>query len=465
MQEARRTNRSLVTVGLLFALFVGALDTTVVSTAMPHIMGELKGLALVSWIFTIYTLATCVTTPIFGKLADLFGRKSVFVWGLALFVLGSILCGAAQTMPQLIIFRAIQGIGAGALTPVTFTIIGDLYPGEQRGRVQGVFASVWSVAALLGPLVGGYFVDVVTWRWIFYMNVPVGIIAFGLVVGALHEPFEKKTKSIDYAGALTFTIGITALLYALLSGGIHYSWSSGVEIGLLVLALVFLLAFIGIEKRAPEPMLPLDLFRSRRMTLLYVMAFLAFCVVSGVSIYIPMWIQTLLGRSATSSGLTLMPMSLAWPFAANLSGRLMYRLGPKTFVVTGAAFVAGGSLWLAFVSTASPYWFLAGVLILIGFGMGCMTTPAMVLIQTSVTASRRGVATSTNSLMNAFGQTVGVAVFGALFNRYATDHAPEQLATGIHMVFLLLVGIALVNLLAVSLLPSAQSGGQEETSR
>ncbi|WP_231570984.1 DHA2 family efflux MFS transporter permease subunit [Gordoniibacillus kamchatkensis] len=370
----KKTNRKVVTIGLLAALFVGALDATVVSTAMPRIITDLNGLKLISWIFSIYTLTTCVTTPIFGKLADLFGRRTIFVTGLTLFVLGSICCGAAATMPQLIWFRALQGIGAGALTPVTFTIIGDLYPGEQRAKVQGIFASVWSVAGLLGPLVGGYFVDALSWRGIFYMNVPVGIIAFALVFGFLHETFEKKAKSIDYFGALSFTIAVSSLLYALLNGGVTFAWSSGIIVLLFAVAIVFLGVFLWVESRVKEPMLPLSLFRNRTMALLYAMSFLGFCVTAGVSIYSPMWIQTLLGHSATGSGLTLMPMSIAWPVAANLAGRFMFRLGAKAFILTGAVIVTLGTVWLAAMQLGSPYWYFVFILIIIGFGMGCMTT-------------------------------------------------------------------------------------------
>jgi EmrB/QacA subfamily drug resistance transporter len=451
---AVKTNRLMVTLGLLAALFVGALDATVVSTAMPSIMSDLNGLNLISWVFSIYTLTTCVTTPIFGKLADLFGRKSVFTVGLVLFVLGSILCGAAQSMPQLIWFRALQGIGAGALTPVTFTIIGDLYPGEQRAKVQGIFASVWSVAGLLGPLVGGYFVDQISWRWIFYMNIPIGIIAFGMVFGFLHESFEKKTKSIDYMGAITFTIGVSCLLYALLSGGEMYAWTSPLILGLFAVAILFVLAFFRIETRAKEPMLPLSLFKQRRLAIPYTMSFLAFCVVAGVTIYAPLWVQMLLGRSATASGLMLMPMSVAWPIAANVAGRLMYRIGSKAFIVTGACILTVGTLWLSQLRVDSPEWQLIAILIVIGFGMGCMTTPSMVIIQTAVSWQKRGVATSTYSLMNTFGQTVGVAAFGMLFNRVVIDQSVGQLTQGMQLVFSTLFVLAIATLLTVSFLPS-----------
>jgi EmrB/QacA subfamily drug resistance transporter len=414
----KKTNRTVVTIGLLSALFIGALDSTVVTTATTSIVKDLQGLSLIGWIFSIYTLTTCVTTPIFGKLADLFGRKLIFTIGLSLFLIGSILCGAAETMTQLIWFRAIQGIGAGALTPVIFTIIGDMYTGEQRGKVQGVLSSMWSIAGLVGPFVGGYFVDTISWRWIFYMNIPISIVSFVLVLGFLNEKFDKVAKSrIDYWGALTFTISVSCLLLALLTGGETYAWNSPTIIGLFAVSFVFLAVFLFVESAAKEPMLPLSLFRERRLTIPYVLGFFGFCIVAGVTIYIPLWIQNVMGLSATTSGLMLMPMSLAWPIASNLSGRYMFRFGAGRFMLLGTILVAVGALWLYTLHEGSSYWHVIGLLVLIGFGMGCISTPAIVTIQNSAAANMRGVATSTNSFMGTLGQTVAVAVFGMLFNR------------------------------------------------
>ncbi|BBI35375.1 MDR family MFS transporter [Cohnella abietis] len=459
----KRTNRTVVTIGLLAALFIGALDSTVVTTATTSIAKDLNGLSLLSWIFSIYTLTTCVTTPIFGKLADLYGRKSIFTVGLALFLIGSILCGAAQSMPELIWFRAIQGIGAGALTPVTFTIIGDLYTGEQRGKVQGILASVWSIAGLIGPFVGGYFVDTISWRWIFYMNIPVSIISFILVFGFLHERFSKVSKSIDYLGALTFTICISSLLLALLTGGETYAWDSSIILVLFLLAAVFLLLFLRVETKAKEPMLPLLLFRERRMAIPYVLGFFGFCVVAGVTIYIPLWIQNVMGYSATKSGLMLMPMSIAWPIAANLSGRYMFRFGAKRFMTLGTIFVMGGAIWLYTFDMTSSYLQIIGIVIVIGFGMGFLSTTAIVTIQNAAAGNNRGVATSTNSLMGALGQTVAVAVFGMLFNHVVTVETPVKMADGMHLIFTLILAIAIVNLIVVNLLPSERKGQESQT--
>lgn len=463
---SKKTNRKIVSAGLMAALFIGALDVTVVSTAVPRIIQDLSGLSLISWVFSIYTLTTCVATPIFGKLTDLFGRRPVFAAGLILFVLGSVLCGMAQSMVALICFRAVQGIGAGALNPVVFTIIGDLYTGQERGRMQGLFSSVWSVAGLLGPLVGGYFVDHVSWRWIFYMNVPVGVVSLLLVLGFLHERIEKAAKSIDYSGAVTFTVGVSALLYALLNGGEAHPWNSAVILSSFAAAALFIALFLYSESKAKEPMMPLSLFRNRAMAISNASGFLAFCVSTGVTIYMPMWIQTLLGHSATSSGLTLLPMSLAWFTAANVSGRLMYRLGVKTFVWAGGLVVVGAGIWLWMLHLASPYWHIAGIMVAIGFGMGCISTPTTVLIQSAVGWQMRGVATATNSLMRSLGQTVGVAMFGTLFNSAVTDNSSAALAQGIHMVFAAIFVIALLHFAVTWFLPSnRQLAGSQITDR
>lgn len=458
----KTTNRKMVTIGLMAALFIGALDVTVVSTAVPHMLKDLSGLSLISWVFSIYTLTTCVATPIFGKLTDLYGRRPVFMIGLILFVLGSVLCGLANSMTALIWYRAIQGIGAGALNPVIFTLIGDLYTGKERGKMQGVFSSVWSIAGLLGPLVGGYFVDHISWRWIFYMNVPVGLVSLLLVFGFLHEKVEKNAKSIDYGGALSFTIGVSALLYALLNGGEAYAWSSPVILLLFAAAAVFIAMFLYVETKAQEPMMPLSLFKNRAMTVSNVSGFLAFSVSTGVTIYIPMWIQTLLGHSATSSGLTLLPMSIAWFLAANTAGRLMFRLGTKAFVTAGSLIVLIGGIWLWGLQLGSPYWHIAAIMIIVGFGMGCISTPTTVLIQSAVGWQLRGVATSTNSLMRSLGQTVGVAVFGTMFNSAAAGGSNQEIAAGIHAVFLAICIIAVLNLAVTFLLPSQRSGTQQQ---
>ncbi|MCL6446265.1 MAG: MFS transporter [Alicyclobacillus sp.] len=407
----------MVTVAMLVAVLLVAIDVTVVGTAMPQVAKDLSGLNLYSWVFAVYTLTTCVTTPIYGKLSDLLGRRTIFTVGVILFVLGSMLSGASQTMMQLVWFRAFQGIGAGAVMPVTFTIIGDLFPGEQRAKMQGVFSAVWGVAGLLGPLMGGLFVDHWSWRWIFYINVPVGIISIILVWLFLHEKFERKSKQVDYLGAVIFTISITALLYALLNGGGKYAWNSAVIYGLFAVFVVFGVLFLWVEAKVPEPMLPLSLFRIRAISVSCIIGFLLSFVLIGANVYLPMWIQILLGHSATNSGLTLMPMSIAWPLGSTFSGRYMYRIGSKFTTIIGTILVLLGSFWLLGVTLNSPYWYFVGIMVVLGLGMGYATTPTTVLVQTSVGWQQRGAATAASTLMRSLGQTVGITIFGTVFNQ------------------------------------------------
>jgi drug resistance transporter, EmrB/QacA subfamily len=451
----KTTQRKMVTIAMLVSILLVAIDTTIVTTAMPHIVKQLSGLNLLSWVFAIYLLTSTVTTPIYGKLADLFGRKSIFIFGVMLFVVGSMVSGMAQTMYQLILFRGFQGLGAGAVMPLTFTIIADLYPGEERAKMQGVFSSVWGVAGLLGPLVGGLFVDNISWRWIFYINVPIGIIAILLVISFLHETtIEKTGKSIDYWGAALFSISMGSLLVALISGGQVYAWNSIEIISLFIVAVVFLIAFLFVESKAMEPMLPLSLFKIPVIAVSNTVGFVASGVLIGVDVYLPIWIQTLLGHSATSSGLTLMPMSFAWPLASTLAGRFMYRIGSKTTAVFGAVLIMAGSAWLLLVRTGSPYWYFVGVMIVIGFGMGCSFTPLTVLVQSAVGWNLRGAATASNTFSRSLGQTVGVAVLGTVFNNTLNKNGMAQ---GLHVVFILVFAISIATLLISTLLPSHRS--------
>lgn len=417
-----QTNRLNVTIAMMVATFLAAIEVTIVSTAMPRIVSDLGGIKLISWVFAIYLLTTAVTTPIYGKLSDLFGRKIIFTIGTVLFLIGSMLSGLSQSMEQLILFRALQGLGAGAVLPVTFTIIGDMYSFEERAKIQGFFSGVWGVAGIIGPLVGGFFVDTLSWRWIFYINVPVGLVSIVLVWIYLHESFEKKKKHIDYWGALTFTIGMTSLLYALLSGGQTYAWDSAEIIGLFAITAISLILFFYIEARSPEPMLPLQLFKSRVIVIANLAGFFTSAILIGLNAYLPLWIQGILGQGATNSGLTLTPMSIGWPLGAILGGRLMLKIGSRMTNLIGMIALVAGSLWLSTVSLTTPQWIFVLIMLVVGFGFGFSVTVLSVVVQSAVDWSMRGAATSSNAFVRTLGQTLGIAVMGTFFNNVITDY-------------------------------------------
>jgi len=411
------TNRRNVTIAVMVATFLTAMDSTVVSTAMPTIVSDLGGIRLISWVFAVYLLSSSVTAPIWGKLSDLFGRKVIFQIGTALFLLGSVLSGTAHSMDQLIWFRAFQGIGGGAVFPITLTIIGDLYQLKERARIQGLFSAIWGIAGILGPLVGGFFVDVLSWQWIFYINLPVGIVSMVLIGVFLREEFAKKKHKIDYAGAITFAVSMTALLYALLTGGQNgVAWSSAQEIFLFVMSGILLMLFFWIEARSSEPMLPLQLFRQRAIVMSNLASLFASGVMIGLSVYLPLWIQGILGHSATSAGLTLTPMSIGWPLGATLCGRIMFRLSPRWTSVVGASCLLVSAGWLALIGPTTPYVSLIVIMLLIGFGFGFVMTVFTVLVQSAVGWNLRGAATASNQFVRSLGQTLGVAGFGTWFN-------------------------------------------------
>ncbi|CUB20503.1 Multidrug resistance protein 3 [Bacillus subtilis] len=456
-----------ITIALLIATFLSAIEATIVSTATPAIVKKLGGLDLISWVFALYLLTSAVTTPIFGKLADLFGRKKVFLVGTALFLIGSLLCGLSQNMGQLILFRAIQGIGAGAVIPITFTIIGDIFSFEQRAKVQGLFSSVWGIAGLFGPLVGGFLVDYVSWHWIFFINLPFGLISMWIIGKYLEENIEKQERKIDYGGAITFTIGTTALLYLLLAGGTSFQWNSVITYVLLIISFVFLWVFVRIQIKHTEPIIPIKLFSYREILVANLVSFLASAILIGLTTYIPLWIQNVLLKGATFSGFVLFPMSIGWPLGATIGSRLLIKVGAKPVSLIGVCLVTLGSFALTFISISSPIWIMLGIIFIMGFGFGLSITTFTIVVQSAVGWNLRGVATSSNTFVRTFGQTLGVAVLGTFLNQQLgvhTDSAsqvPSQsLATGIHNIFLIMAGIAVISLVVTFWVPKKRKEEQ-----
>lgn len=449
-----------ITIALMIATFLSAIEVTIVSTAMPTIVKKLGGLELISWVYAVYLLTSAVTTPIFGKTADLFGRKKVFLFGAALFLLGSMLCGLSQSMEQLIFFRAVQGIGAGAVVPITFTIIGDIFTFEERAKVQGLFASIWGIAGIFGPLLGGFFVDYVSWHWIFYINIPFGLISIWLISKNLNEKLEKRKRHIDYGGAITFTVGTSALLYALLTGGNDYPWNSAPIYVLFAATAIFLILFFAIQMRHPEPMIPLKLFHYREVSVSNLISFLASAILIGITAYLPLWIQGALGKGAIYSGLVLMPMSIGWPIGSTVGGRMLVRVGPKRLSLLGILLLAIGTFCLTLITLSTPSWVIWVIVFVLGLGFGFSITTFTIVVQSAVDWSLRGVATSSNTFLRTLGQTFGVAVLGTFLNSQIGSHSdasgqvpPEILAAGIHRIFLIIAGLAIASLVITFWIP------------
>src|SRR5258705_7557967 len=402
-----KTNRPLTVISLLLSLSMAAMEMTVVSTAMPTVVGDLGGIHYYSWVFPAYLLTSTVTVPLYGKLADLYGRKPVLLGGIALFLVGSMASGLAQGIGALIAFRALPGLGAGAMQPTTLTIVGDNYNLEERSRMQGVFGAVWGVAGLIGPLLGGIIGQSLSGRWVFFINVPAGIAAAGLLIVALHEDVEHHQHSLDWAGAGLLTLGLTALLI-----GVHGGRAAA--IGLPLAGLSILLFFV-VERRAAEPVLPIDLFRQRVMAVSTASGALVGAGMISMVTYVPLYVQGILGGSPTEAGSAVTRMVIGWPIASAISGRVLPRVGFRPLVRWGLSISAVAAVALALllrpgVSLHVPQ----AITALFGIGLGLANTALLIAVQTSVEWRRRGVATASTMFARTIGGTLAVGVLGAL---------------------------------------------------
>ncbi|MFL5663093.1 MAG: MDR family MFS transporter [Ktedonobacteraceae bacterium] len=406
----------IVTIALMLGMSLAALDTTIVGTALPSIVGKLGGISLYSWVFSIYLLTSTTTVPIYGKLADLYGRKPIFLFGSGLFLLGSILCGAAQSMEQLIVFRAIQGLGAGAVMPIVLTIIGDIYDLQQRAKVQGLFSGVWGLSSVIGPALGGVIVDHFTWRWVFYINVPFGLLSAILLIVAFKEQVERKKQKLDYIGTLTLTGSIVALLFALLQGGTSWAWVSLPSFGLFAASIVLLWLFVWQERRTSEPILPLELFKNRIIAISSVGGVALGIIMFGISSYVPLFVQGVKGGTATNAGITLVPLLVAWPIAATFSGKLAIRFGYRFTAVLGMALASVGTGMVVLFTIGTTLPFIIVAMLLIGCGLGLASTAFVLAVQNAVPWNLRGVATASTQFFRTIGGTVGIAVMGTILN-------------------------------------------------
>jgi EmrB/QacA subfamily drug resistance transporter len=411
-------DRKLVTFALMLGSFLAAIEATAVATAVPTAVGELGGMSHFSWVFSAYLLASTTTVPLYGKLADLYGRRRVYHVSVALFLLGSALCGSASSLAQLVVYRAIQGLGAGGVQPITITLIGDIFTLEERGRVQGLFSGVWAVSSLLGPPLGGLITDVLTWRWIFYLNIPIGLASSLILQRYLREEMaqQQRERRLDLLGTVVLTFSVSLLLFALLEGGGANGFTAPGTWALFGLAGAGLALFVWQERRAADPMLPLDLFRSRVIAVSSIGSVLVGALLFAITAFVPMFSQGVLGGGAVAAGAVLTPMLLGWPIASVVSGRMVLRAGYRKLALIGGLLLVAGGLMLGRVGGSTTRFELMTTIFVIGFGVGFLAMPTLLAVQNSVPWQRRGVATSSVQFFRTIGGSIAVAGLGALLN-------------------------------------------------
>lgn len=415
------TRRWLVVIALLLAVFMSAMEATVVGTAMPTVIAELGGLLLYGWVGSSYLLASTVSVPLYGKLADLYGRRPVLVFGIVLFLAGSVWSGFAGSVQALIVARAIQGLGAGAIQPVTFTILGDLFSLEERGRVQAFFGAVWAMSGAFGPILGGVIVEALSWRWVFWINVPVGIASVLVLLGTYHEARQLRRVRLDWLGAFLLTAGSIALLVAA---------QRTATLLFAPLSVVLLVLFVFVERRAEEPVVPLEMIGDRAVAVASASAVLLGAAMATAVTFLPLEVQGVMGRSATEAGSALAPLLLAWPVAAALTSRTITRIGFRTPILVGSLLCALGLVVLAWASheaaTAQTLWTHRVGTAGLGFGMGFATTALLLSVQTSVEADQRGVATALQVFSRSIGGALGVGALGAVFSAIVGNSMSEE---------------------------------------
>jgi EmrB/QacA subfamily drug resistance transporter len=408
-----KRRKVLITLATLIGTFLAALDSTVVGTAMPTVIGELGGLELYPWAFASYLLAATVTGPVFGKLSDTYGRKPVYLAGIFLFLLGSVLAGTSQSMGALILFRTLQGLGAGAVQPVAITIMGDIFELETRARVQGLFGAVWGISAVVGPAAGGFITDLISWRWVFYVNVPFGIVAAILLAATLTESFERRERSPDYLGTALLAGGLVAVLFALLGGD---GGLSATTLALFFGGLIVLLLFVVVERRATDPVVPLDLFSERIIAVSALGNVAMGGVLLGVSVYVPLFVQGALGGTALTAGAAVASLSIGWPVGSFVGGRLLLLTGYRATLLLGSALIALGSALCVPMDGGTSLAYIVVAVVVIGLGLGFSSTSYLVSVQNAVPWRRRGVATSSVVFFRTVGGSLGVAIMGAFLN-------------------------------------------------
>ncbi|MBI3951260.1 MAG: DHA2 family efflux MFS transporter permease subunit [Acidobacteria bacterium] len=418
--------RRLITIGVMTGMFLGALEGTVVGTAMPTVVARLGGIDIYSWVFSIYLLTSTVTMPLWGKLSDLYGRRRFYLLGVGLFLFGSVLSGQSNSMHELIGFRAIQGLGAGALVPLGLTMIGDIYSLTERARMQGLFSGVWGMASMVGPLVGGLITDHISWRWVFYLNVPFGLAAVVIIGLTRKEPRTERQVHIDARGVITFATAITLFLLALMEGGRSYGWTSPTILSLFAASIFSFWLFLSLERNAPEPIIPLSLFRENRLfRATAINGLLAGMAMFGSISFIPLFVQGVIGTSATRAGSVLIPLTIGWTSWSVVSSRLLLRVGYRPLVIAGMCSLTIAFLMLIRLSPTSSWLLIYSNMFLVGMGMGLSMVTLLIAVQNSVQRQQMGIATSATQFFRIIGGAIGVAIMGTVMTLRMKVHVVD----------------------------------------
>lgn len=405
----------VITAAMMLSLFLASIEMTVVATAMPTIVAHLGGLSIYAWVFSAYMLASTTVIPIFGKLSDIYGRLPIYLGTMLVFLIGSVLCGEAQTMKQLVFFRALQGLGAGGLLPLAFTIIGDIFTFERRAKVQGLFASVWGVSSVIGPLLGGFLVDQVNWRWVFFINIGPGLVAATMMVLAWRDVTPRSPGKVDFIGAGLLTGGIVSLLLAMFELNSHSGWRQATFWGLLIVSVLAFSILLWVERRVRNPILPLSLFRDRLFSTATGHGFFSGFALFGTASFIPFFVESVLRTSATAAGAALTPQVMGWVMASIVGSRLLLRFSYRALARIGMTLlVIGSSVMVTQISMTMPYWLLAVSVAMMGIGMGLSVPPFLIAVQSSVPRQSLGIATATLQFSRNVGGAIGVSVMGVI---------------------------------------------------